>query len=166
MARIEEVTEARHVQSPLMSGQRTPASRALVPMILRLAVGAVFIYAGVLKAADPVKFASDIQHFHILSWPLGMRLAFYLPWLEIICGVALIVGWLRSGALAILTALTVVFIGATVAAKVRGIDLDCGCFGSATKNLSFASHMAIDFAILAALLAIWFWPNRGANNAR
>jgi len=69
--------------------------------------------------------------------------------------VALLTGFLRWGATGILTALTAMFIGATVAAKVRGIDLECGCFGSATKNLPFIWHLMLDFALLAALLALW-----------
>jgi uncharacterized membrane protein YphA (DoxX/SURF4 family) len=123
-------------------------------------VGAAFIYAGVLKVADPVKFAKDISNFHILPWAIGTRVAFYLPWLEIVCGVALIAGWLRRGAIGILTVLTVIFIVATISAKARGIDLDCGCFGSATKNLTFGWHMVILVALLGALAALWFWPRR------
>ena len=53
---------------------------------------------------DPMRFANDIENYRLLSWPIGMRFAIYLPWLEIFCGLALIVGWLRSGAVAILTA--------------------------------------------------------------
>ena len=132
---------------------------------LALIVGGVFIYAGALKVWDPVKFAKDIQNFQILPWPVGVRLAFYLPWLEILCGGALIIGWLRSGALGILAALTVIFIGATIAARARGIDLDCGCFGSAAKDLPFAWHLVIDFALLAGVLALLFWPRgRGAGS--
>ena len=147
-----------HVQSPLIGARRSRSPwRFLVPTLAAL-IGGLFIYAGVLKAWDPVKFATDIQNFRILPWPLSVRMAFYLPWLEIICGAALLFGWLRNGALAILTSLMVIFLGATIAARVRGIDLDCGCFGSATKNLSFTSHMLIDSAILAGLLFLWFWP--------
>ena len=156
------MSTVRHFQSPLMNAHRPPVreTRSPLALVLGIIVGAVFIYAGALKIVDPVKFATDIANFHVLPWWLGVRVAFYLPWLEVICGLALIVGWLRSGAVGILTALTVIFIAATVAAKVRGINLDCGCFGSATKNLTFAWHMVIDFALLAALLALGFWPRR------
>ncbi len=148
---------ARHVQSPITNaGPTSQGSRWSFRFVVALLIGLVFIYAGGLKASDPIKFASDIQNFHILSWPLGIRLAFYLPWLEIICGLALITGWLRKGGVGILTALMLVFIIATVAARMRGIDLDCGCFGKAAKNLPFVWHLVIDFALLVGLLGLWF----------
>lgn len=143
-----------HVQSPLLGVQRPAQRRSPFWAILAGVIGLVFIYAGALKAWDPVAFTRDIQNFHILPWALSVRLAFYLPWLEILCGVALLTGYLRWGGNAILTVLTALFIAATVAAKVRGIDLECGCFGSATKNLPFTWHLVIDLALLAGLLAL------------
>lgn len=122
---------------------------------MELLTGAVFIYAGVLKALDPVGFANDIENYHILPWPIGVRLAFYLPWLEIACGLALLLGRARDAALAILAALTSVFIVASAAAKARGIDVSCGCFGHAARNLSFAWHLAIDAALLVAMLFLF-----------
>lgn len=157
------MSDTRHVQSPLMNarpGAMPPRRTSPLRFAVCCLVGAVFIYAGVLKAIDPVKFGSDIGNFHILPYALAIRFAFYLPWLEVLCGFALVIGWLRSGATMILTGLMVMFIVATVAAKVRGINLDCGCFGSATKNLTFTWHLAIDFALLGALLVLWFWPSR------
>jgi hypothetical protein len=64
--------------------------------------------------------------------------------------------FLYRGALSILTASIVVFTLATVAAKVRGLDITCGCFGHASQNWSFPSHLAMNLAILAGLLALWF----------
>ena len=150
--------------APVSSSAVGGARRYVVP-VLAVIIGLTFIYAGALKAWDPVKFATDISNFRILPWGLGVRLAFYLPWVEIVCGVALFIGWMRAGAVSILTALTVVFIGATISAQARGIDLECGCFGAASKNLSFTSHMAILIGLLAALVLLWFWnPSRSARD--
>jgi putative oxidoreductase len=124
--------------------------------ILGLIIAGIFIYAGAIKALDPVQFASDIDNYKILPWPVCVALAFYLPWLEISCGFALVVRSLYRGALSILTALILVFTLATIAAKVRGLDITCGCFGHASQNWSFPAHLATNLAILAALLALWF----------
>ena len=124
--------------------------------IMDLVVGGVFIYAGVVKAFDPIHFASDIDNYKILPWTISVGLAFYLPWLEILCGLALILRRLYLGGLSILTALVLIFSGVTIAAKVRGLDITCGCFGHASQNWSFSGHLALDLVILAALLALYF----------
>ena len=128
--------------------------------IVALIIGGIFVYAGVIKAMDPVAFANDIDNYKILPWPLAVRLAFYLPWLEMLCGLALILRFFYRGGLCILTGLTFVFIAASVVAKVRGLDITCGCFGHASKNWSFSGHLALDIAILIALIALWI-SNRG-----
>jgi putative oxidoreductase len=126
---------------------------------LDLIIGAIFIYAGTLKAMQPLRFANDIENYHVVPWALGVRFAFYLPWLEIFCGIALVSRRLYGGALAILIALTCVFVGATISAKVRGIDITCGCFGRASDNLSFTSHLALNLAIFAALILLAWRTN-------
>jgi uncharacterized membrane protein YphA (DoxX/SURF4 family) len=131
--------------------------------IVGLLVGAVFIFAGLTKIVDfqpfrvlePMDFARDIDNYKILPWWMSVQLALYLPWLEIICGLALVLRRLYSGALALLLALLVVFIGASFAAKARGIDITCGCFGHVSDQLSFAWHMVLDLAIFAVLVALW-----------
>jgi uncharacterized membrane protein YphA (DoxX/SURF4 family) len=130
------------------------AARRSVWRIVDFVVAGIFIYAGVLKVLDPVQFASDIDNYKILPWPISVALAFYLPSLEIFCGLALVVRLLYRGALSILTALIVVFTLATVAAKVRGLDITCGCFGHASQHWSFPAHLATNLGILAALLAL------------
>jgi putative oxidoreductase len=132
------------------------AKMKFVWRIVDLVVGGVFIYAGVIKALDPVRFASDIDNYKILPWTISVRLAFYLPWLEIFCGIALITRRLYLGGLSILTALACVFTVATIAAKMRGLDITCGCFGHASQHWSFSSHLALDLVILAALLTLYF----------
>src|SRR6266700_7871015 len=124
--------------------------------LVDLVIAVIFIYAGAVKVLDPVQFANDIDNYKILPWTIGVALAFYLPWLEIFCGIALIVRRLYLGGLSILNELVCVFTVATIAAKVRGLDITCGCFGHASKNWSFSGHMALDLAILAALLALYF----------
>jgi putative oxidoreductase len=130
-------------------------SRNILWRIVALIIGGIFIYAGVMKISDPAGFANDIDNYKILPWALTVRLAFYLPWLEILCGLAVILGLLYRGGLLILTMLVSIFIIASVIAKARGLDITCGCFGHASKNWSFTTHLALDFAILIALSALW-----------
>ena len=130
--------------------------RCILWRILDFTVAAIFIYAGVLKMLDPAQFAHDINNYRILPWTLSVALAFYLPWLEILCGLGLIFRFLYRGALSLLTVLIVVFTLATIAAKVRGLDITCGCFGHASQHWSLPAHLATNLGILAALLVLFF----------
>ena len=112
-----------------------------------------------IRLADPAGFAHDINNYRILPWTLSLALAFYLPWLEILCGLALIARFLYRGALSILSVLIVVFTLATIAAKVRGLDITCGCFGHASQHWSLPAHLATNLGILAALLVLFFKGN-------
>ncbi len=134
--------------------------------ILDLVLAGIFIYAGILKAIDPVQFASDIDNYKILPWPVNVALAFYLPWLEIFCALGLVFRFFYRGALSILSASIVVFTLATIAAKVRGLDITCGCFGHASQHWSFPAHLTTNLAILAALLVLSFKVTSGNKTAK
>lgn len=143
-------------ESTLKPGSTAPRAWLFVRRFLALVAGAVFVYAGVLKVRDPLEFANDIQNYHFLPWTVGVRLAFYLPWLEILGGLALIFHRFFAGALAITGALMLGFIGATIWAKAQGINVACGCFGAASSNLTFTSHLLLNGSILVLLAILWF----------
>lgn len=135
--------------------------RTIVWRFLDLVVGGLFVYAGVLKMLDPVQFAHDIDNYKILPWSAAVGLAFYLPWLEILAGLFLVLRFFYRGSLVLLISLISVFIVATAAARIRGLDITCGCFGHASQNWSFPAHMATDLAIFGGLLVLWL-----SNRAR
>jgi len=124
--------------------------------LVDLVIAVIFIYAGAVKVLDPVQFANDIDNYKILPWTISVSLAFYLPWLEIFCGLALIFRLLYRGALSILTALVAIFTIATIAAKVRGLDITCGCFGHVSQNWNFPAHLALDLVLLAGVILLFY----------
>jgi len=100
----------------------------------RLLLGGVFSCAAVLKIMDPSAFVSDIGHYHLLSYPAAVVMAVYLPWLELLCGAAVLFHWRYRGALLVLVALCAVFALALASAWFRGLNIDCGCFGQALAS--------------------------------
>ena len=127
--------------------------------IVAILIGGLFIYAGAVKIIDPVEFARDIDNYKMLPWQPSVWLALYLPWLEIFCGLALITRVFFRGGVFIVTALMSLFIIASIAAKARGLDVSCGCFGHASKYLNFSWHLALDFLLLGGLLLLWKRPS-------
>jgi len=102
----------------------------IASVTFRLLVGVIFIYAAVGKIQNPADFALAIENYRILPTSLSHYAALLLPWLEIYCGIFLILGfWVRSSAL-IISVMTAVFILALIYALILGLDINCGCFDS------------------------------------
>jgi uncharacterized membrane protein YphA (DoxX/SURF4 family) len=127
----------------------------IVLRVIAILIGALFVYAGVVKIIDPVAFARDIDNYKMLPWRVGVWFALYLPWLEILCGLAMITRVLFRGSVFIVTSLMSVFIIASIAAKARGLDVSCGCFGHASTYLNFSWHLVLDIALLIGLVVLW-----------
>ena len=100
-------------------------------LLFRLIVGGVFIWAAVLKIPEAADLAKSMAQFELLPQVLIPPFSYFLPWLELLCGAALILGiWLPAAAVWT-NILLVVFSLAIVSTLIRGIDADCGCFGEA-----------------------------------
>ncbi len=113
-------------------------------MLSRLVIGIRLIYASYYKVIEPASFAKSIWYYHMVPGSLINLMALVLPWLELICGLGLILGLFYDGAKVWATLMMVMFIIALSSTIVRGIDIDCGCFkasqgatGSAWKSLVF-----------------------------
>jgi hypothetical protein len=100
----------------------------LATLVARLLLGAVFIVAAVPKIADPPSFAHMIANYRILPLPLVNPLALFLPWVEILSGIALVLGIFRKTAATFVGALLLVFIAAIGVNLARDRAVQCGCF--------------------------------------
>jgi uncharacterized membrane protein YphA (DoxX/SURF4 family) len=101
-----------------------------VQLALRLALAALFVWAGAAKLADPVAFSEEIANYRLAA-TLAPLLAATLPSIEIVAGLALAFGpprW-RAGAALLVLALLITFTIAVSTAWLRRIDVHCGCFG-------------------------------------
>ena len=131
-------------------------SRRYAVHAVSLAVAAVFIYAGIDKIRDPLQFADSIAAFAILPAVLINLLAMGLPPFEIASGLLLIGPWTRRvGSLAVAVIL-VVFMIALSSALLRGLTLDCGCFGvGAPSRPRMWLELALDAALLSGALFVY-----------
>ncbi len=134
--------------------------------LLALIVGAVFVYASHDKIWWPEKFARIVYHYQLIGPndilpPLVPNLlAVMLPWVELLAGLALMVGlWRRESALLTAVLLTV-FIVAVGSTLVRGIDIEnCGCFSLDAHGRAAGLKLILqDLALLLGALILAFLP--------
>ena len=107
-----------------------------VVLICRFILGIIFIYASIDKIANPIEFSNAIDNYHIIPSQLSNLVALVIPWVELFIGLCFIVGLFLDGASIISIVLMILFIFIITQALVRGIDLHCGCFDLAEKNIN------------------------------
>ena len=95
----------------------------------RLLLGAVFLYAGALKSQDLATFTASVARYRILP-DLGNHLvAAILPSVEFLAGLLLAANRKVRPAALLTGLLTLVFAAALFSVLLRGLPVDCGCFG-------------------------------------
>jgi uncharacterized membrane protein YphA (DoxX/SURF4 family) len=133
--------------------------------ILHLLFGGVFVYAGIMKAWNPMVFLDDVRSFALLPDPYAAMLSMFLPWLEIFAGLAVIAGVLRKAGLVVLNLSLLMFLGAIIIAWMRGTDIRCGCFGGSSDAASSYIELIIRDLVLLNL-GIWLaFQQRTKNKA-
>lgn len=116
----------------------------------RFGLAIVFLWAGIAKLLDPWAFQQSVERYQIVQCAIATIIAFTLPWLEVLAAICLAASrWVR-GAMVLLALMLCMFLGALISAKMRGLDISCGCFGTGNgATLTFAIARA---AILLALV--------------
>jgi len=106
---------------------------ALLTLIVRLVVAGVFAFAALPKIKDPVAFAASIHDYQFIDGALVSWTAVILPWLELTIAVGILIPTIRRASAACIGLLLIAFISLHASAWQRGLDISCGCFGTATQ---------------------------------
>lgn len=124
--------------------------------IVRIIVGVLFIFSGLVKANDPLGLSYKMQEFFEVwgvhdfnSWTLLMSVL--MNAFEIIAGFALLLGWRIKLFSWLLLVLIVFFTFLTGYTYITGTPKNCGCFGDClpiTSKVSFLKDVALTLLIL------------------
>lgn len=143
------------------ASSRTGAEKAFGRLVeaaftaARLLLGLVFLFAAYEKILSPLDFAQAVYNYQILpSWAVN-AVALTLPWLEAVIGVCLMAGFWLPGASTLAAGLLGVFSAALVFNMLRGLDVDCGCFGargsSGTSSMKMSAVRDLVLFLVAAV---------------
>jgi uncharacterized membrane protein YphA (DoxX/SURF4 family) len=123
--------------------------------LLRIALGAVFLMAAVPKLGDPEGFAKSVSYYKMLPVTVERVMALTLPPLELLVGVALILGAVDAGASLVAFLLMVVFTAAVGIALARGLDISCGCFDTEGGTKVGLSKIVENLVLTAIAFQVW-----------
>jgi uncharacterized membrane protein YphA (DoxX/SURF4 family) len=107
-------------------------SNKYLQFLFRIILGFVFIYAGILKISDPAGFSEVINNYKLLPLLFVNFFAITLPWIEVVAGLFLLFGISVKENSFIISIMLVVFIFAIVISLGRGLNIECGCFGTSS----------------------------------
>jgi len=109
---------------------------------VQIALGVFFVAAALPKIVDPPSFAHMIFNYRIVPGALVNLMALCMPWIELLAGLALILGVWKGTARTIIAALLATFIIAISINLARGNAIDCGCFDVSAAGKSREERLA------------------------
>jgi uncharacterized membrane protein YphA (DoxX/SURF4 family) len=132
--------------------------------LLRIIVGVLFIFSGIVKANDPLGLSYkmeeffEVLHLTFLS-PYSLGFSVIMNAFEIIAGVAVLVGYRMRIFSVLLLLLITFFTFLTGYALFSGTIRECGCFGDCIK-LTAVETFWKDVILLLMILVIFFYRDR------
>lgn len=123
-------------------------------LICRIVLGAVFIYASIDKIFMPGLFARSVFNYQLMPDFLINFLALWLPPIELVAGLFLIFGFMTRGSIVIISGLLVVFMSAMGINIIRGVEIDCGCFGPEENSGGLMGAFMRDILYIALAIPI------------
>ena len=122
-------------------------------LLARVVTGGVWIVAGAVKLPDPAASVDAVRAYQLLPEAVVPTVGQLLPVVEVVVGLALVLGLLTRGAAAVSALLFVAFTIGIASVWVRGLTIDCGCFGGGGYDPDAADKYPWEIARDAALLA-------------
>lgn len=98
--------------------------------LCRIVLGVIFIYAASGKINAPQELADSIASYRLVPYPIISVMALALPLFELTCGLLMLTGYLCATGLLSSIAMLIVFLASLLYAVVRGLPINCGCFGA------------------------------------
>ncbi|MDY6906392.1 MAG: MauE/DoxX family redox-associated membrane protein [Thermodesulfobacteriota bacterium] len=116
---------------------------ALLEPGFRLVLGGMFIYASIHKIVHPEQFVDILNGYNLFPAATLHPIAVFVPWLELICGAAVVFGIFPRGAVAIINLMLLMFIIAISINLLRGHEFDCGCFSFSHDPTVSVVHLLV-----------------------
>lgn len=131
--------------------------------LVRLALAAVWFWAGWPKLLDTEGTVRSVRAFQLLPEAAVRPFAYGLPALELVLGVLLVLGFGTRLAAALTGALMLMFLFGIAMAWARGLSIDCGCFGNTGAQVAdpvpgYIRDILRDVGLLAMAAFLVRWP--------
>ena len=128
-----------------------------IVIMLRIAIGLIFLVAAIGKLNDPAKFLSAVYGYELVGPKTGLLTAITLPALEAVIGALLVTGTWRFSASLAATTLAVLFVVTQAMAISNGVRADCGCvalFGPSALSQATLGRAVLLLSVCVSLVLL------------
>jgi uncharacterized membrane protein YphA (DoxX/SURF4 family) len=128
------------------------------PPLFRIVAGGVLAVSGYLKAVRPTaEFAATLESYWIFPPFLIFPMAHVGPWVELVVGLSLVVGFFTRGSALVAAGLYATFVAVLAQSIFRKLPMpDCGCFGQAGPHLQPIQALSLDLGLMVICLLLLF----------
>ena len=136
-----------------------------IGLLARLILGVVLVVAGALKVTSPTASARAVRAFQVLPYDFAGYVGYALPVVEIVVGLLLVAGFLTRASAAVGGLLMLAFMIGITSAWVRGLSIDCGCFGGGGTIDAAQTQYLLDLLRDTGLAVCAVWLVVGQRSA-
>ena len=128
----------------------------MLEWFLRLCLGGLFVWSGVVKLQDLPAFLESVGNyqFKFLNEPYDAVVAYTLPWVEVFAGLAVISGFGKASGLVIIMGMLASFCWALSDAWSKGLNINCGCFSKSSELVNYPLKLAENAGIFVVALVL------------
>jgi uncharacterized membrane protein YphA (DoxX/SURF4 family) len=136
-------------------------SNGWIELAARWILGLTFIYASFHKIVSPADFAKIVYGYNLFPEISINLIAIVIPFLELVIGLALIIGIYPRSAAIIISGLLLAFIAASAINLIRGHEFNCGCFSAGQSGYASSPSLTIARNIFYLALGVQIFLFKG-----
>jgi len=129
--------------TPLNNQRQFIKNNSWIELAARWIIGLTFIYASLHKIISPADFAKIVYGYGLFPEVFINLIAIVIPFLELIAGLALIIGVYPRSAAMIINALLLAFVTVLAINLIRGHEFDCGCFSAGQSGYASSPEVTL-----------------------
>lgn len=137
-------------------------SNKYLTFAFRFLVGFIFLIAAIPKIADPSSFVKSIEAYQLIPTIFINLTALFIPWVELLIGLFLLVGVMLRGSAILSAGLFAAFSIIIAISLLRGLSIDCGCFGPNSSPLTWMRFWE-DIGLLLLSILIFYNSKKSIN---
>ncbi|HQR26843.1 MAG TPA: MauE/DoxX family redox-associated membrane protein [Nocardioides sp.] len=132
-----------------------------IGLVIRLVLGGFILWASLAKLTDPYASVVSVRAYDLLPEPLVKLVGYSLPVVELLVALCLLLGLITRVTAVFAAGLMVVFVIGIASVWARGMEIDCGCFGSggpqpgASSKYPWEIARDVGFFLMAGWLFLW-----------